>query len=193
MTSAWMGERVRLRGAEPGDWEAFAAFDGFSDDQRNGWLVTPPRSAERARAWAKELAGQDPDLDEFRLVIADAHDDTPVGMINTHHADRVNGTFAYGIAIGNPHQRRGYAREAVALLLRYMFGERRFQKCDIEVYASNEGSLGLHEAMGFVTEGRRRRSRYAAGRYEDVVLLGITAEEFQEADRRSGAGGPAIG
>ncbi|MFD0479382.1 hypothetical protein ACFQ0B_72895 [Nonomuraea thailandensis] len=55
-SSAWVGERVRLRGREPEDWEAFHAFDEDSDAVRNGWRLTPPQSAARARKETAEHA-----------------------------------------------------------------------------------------------------------------------------------------
>ncbi|MFB9208984.1 GNAT family N-acetyltransferase [Nonomuraea spiralis] len=178
MTSVWVGERVRLRAIEPEDWEAFLGFEEDSDAVRNGWRLHPPRSAAEAKKWATELAEQESDMDQVRLVVAAADDGRPVGMINTHDVERMHGTFAYGISIGTPHHRKGYAGEAIVLLLRYMFAERRFQKAEAWVYSSNEPSLALHRRLGFVEEGRRRRSRFAAGRYDDEVLFGMTVEEF---------------
>ncbi|MQA85624.1 MAG: GNAT family N-acetyltransferase [Streptosporangiales bacterium] len=180
MTSAWRGDRVRLRGVEPEDWQAFMGFDEFSDDVRQAWLLPPPRSAEAYRRWAAEVAARDPRLDEFRLAVESLDEQALVGGINTAHPDPGNGTFGYGVAIGRPYQRRGYASEAVVLLLRYMFGERRYQKCNVELYAPNIGSLALHARLGFVEEGRRRRSQYFAGGYHDMVLLGMTIEEFDQ-------------
>ncbi|MGV9377953.1 GNAT family N-acetyltransferase [Nonomuraea sp. NPDC003707] len=180
MTSAWVGQLVRLRAIEPEDWEAFHSFDEYSDAVRSGEHLHPPQSAARARKWAAELAERTQGLDEVRLVIATRDGNTPVGMMNTHSVDRVHGTFAYGIGIGTPHHRKGYAGEAVVLLLRYMFFERRFQKAEAGVYGSNEASLALHRRLGFVEEGRRRRCHYANGRYDDEVLFGMTIEEFAE-------------
>ncbi|NRQ32441.1 GNAT family N-acetyltransferase [Nonomuraea sp. NN258] len=180
MISAWQGQRVRLRAVEPADWSAFHAFDQDSDAVRHGWRLEPPRSVARTKQWATELAEKDPDLDEVRLVVAVGESDEPVGMINTHGVDRMHGTFVYGISIGTPHHRKGYASEAIVLLLRYMFFERRFQKAEAWVYSSNEPSLALHRRLGFVEEGRRRRSRYAAGRYDDEILFGMLNEEFVE-------------
>jgi RimJ/RimL family protein N-acetyltransferase len=180
MTSAWTGELVHLRAIEPEDWEAFHSFEEDSDAVRNGWRLHPPRSAAELRKWAAELAEQESDLDDVRLVIATRDGDTPVGMINTHGVDRVHGTFCYGIGIGTPHHRKGYATDAIVLLLRYMFFERRFQKAEAWVYSSNEPSLTLHRRLRFVEEGRRRRSRYAAGRFDDEHLFGMTVEEFTD-------------
>ncbi|SPL97323.1 putative acetyltransferase [[Actinomadura] parvosata subsp. kistnae] len=175
-----MGERVRLRGREPEDWEAFHAFEEDSDAIRNGWRLAPPTSVARMKKELAESAEEEPDLDEFSLVIASKHDNAPVGSLNTHQVDRVHGTFAYGISVGTPHHRKGYASEAVVLLLRYMFFERRFQKAEAWVYGSNEASLALHRRLGFVEEGRRRRSHFANGRYDDEVLFGMTVEEYTE-------------
>ncbi|MFC4013588.1 GNAT family N-acetyltransferase [Nonomuraea purpurea] len=180
MTSAWVGERVRLRATEPEDWEAFLAFDEYSDAVRNGWRLTPPTSAALAKKQATEQAERELDLDEFRLVIATRDGNLPVGAINTHQVDRHHGTFAYGIGVGTPHHRKGYASEAIVILLRYMFFDRRFQKAEAGVYGVNEASLALHRRLGFVEEGRRRRCHYAAGRYDDEVLFGMTIEEFTE-------------
>lgn len=180
MTSAWTGERVRLRAIEPEDWAAFKEFDENSEDQSNGDRLLPPRSAERARQWAKDVAEKDQGPDTLRLAIAERAGGQPVGTISTHAVDPHHGTFEYGVAVGRAHQRHGYAAEAVVILLRYMFGERRYQKCDATVYASNAGSLALHRHLGFIEEGRRRRGRFHQGRYDDIVLFGITAEEFGE-------------
>jgi RimJ/RimL family protein N-acetyltransferase len=92
----------------------------------------------------------------------------------------VNGTFSFGLAIGDEHKGHGYAGEAVLLLLRYMFDERRFQKCETVVYGYNTASLALHERLGFAEEGRRRRHLFLGGEYHDGVLFGMTVEEFHE-------------
>ncbi|WP_309109974.1 hypothetical protein [Saccharothrix sp.] len=44
------GERVRPRGVEPGDRQAFMRFDQHVSDMRNVDLVHPPRSAAGYRA-----------------------------------------------------------------------------------------------------------------------------------------------
>lgn len=53
-----------------------------------------------------------------------------VGGINVNEADQTNGTYGYGVGIHAEHKGNGYAAEAVLLLMRFMFDERRFQKCE---------------------------------------------------------------
>jgi RimJ/RimL family protein N-acetyltransferase len=61
-----------------------------------------------------------------------------------------------------------------------MFGERRFHKCGVSVYAFNEASIALHTKLGFQIEGRLREHEYFGGRHHDVVMMGMTIHEFTE-------------
>ncbi|BBC37881.1 hypothetical protein SGFS_091750 [Streptomyces graminofaciens] len=180
MSTYWTGKRVRLRGIEPEDWQASMRFDGHAQHQRSGDVLHPPRSAESYRVRAAEQAVANPVGDCFRLAIEALDGGEPVGGISTHEADPRAGRFAYGIGVGADHQRRGYASEAVVLLLRFMFGERRYHKCEASVYAFNDASLALHRSLGFVEEGRLRDHEFFAGRHHDVVRFGMTAPEFAE-------------
>lgn len=180
MSSFWAGRRVRVRGIEPADWSAFMQFDGYAEHQRSVDGIYPPRSAEGYRAWAREQAVALVAGDCFQLAIETVDGGELVGSLSTHGADPRAGRFGYGIGIGGAHQRRGYATEAVALLLRFMFGERRYHKCEARIYAYNEASLALHRRFGFVEEGRLRDHEFFAGWYHDVIIMGMTAPEFAE-------------
>ncbi|MCE7006315.1 GNAT family N-acetyltransferase [Kibdelosporangium philippinense] len=177
MTSIWVGTKVRLRGIEPEDWEAFQRFDENSADMRSADLMYPPRSAAGYRQWAEEQSARQPADDEFMLAI-EAIDGVLVGSVSLPNSDRVAGRFDYGVSIGHEYKRRGYASEAIILVLAYMFGERRYHKCEVSILAVNEPSILLHQNLGFVHEGRRRDHVFFAGRHQDVVLMGITAAEF---------------
>ncbi|MFE6664823.1 GNAT family N-acetyltransferase [Streptomyces sp. NPDC057697] len=176
MTSFWKGQRIRLRGIEPDDWAAFMRF--AEDEEGLGDLLNPPRSAAGHRAWAQEQATAGPDGDRCRLVIEAADTGEAVGAVGVSHADPRSGWFEYGITIGADHRRNGYASEAVLLLLRFMFAERRFHRCQARILAYNEASLTLHRRLGFVEEGRLRDHAYVAGRHQDLVMVGMLADEF---------------
>ena len=178
MTSFWTGDRVRLRGIEPEDWPTLMGFEAHSGHQRSNNALRPPAAAERYRTWAKEVAGAQSENDAFTLAVEALDSGALVGSIVTHHVHPVAGRFMYGLSIGDGHQRRGYATEAAILVLRFMFAERRFHKCEVEVFAYNEPSLALHRRLGFVEEGRLRDHSFAAGRHLDVIRMGILADEF---------------
>ena len=178
MTNVWTGQLVRLRAVEPEDWPFFQKFDQDSPSQRAADMIHPPWSAARYREWAEKTALKPVEGDKVQFAIESLEDGEVAGMTSTHEIDHRAGRFSYGIALGKEFHRRGYASEAVRLVLTFMFGERRFHKCESSVIAFNEASLALHRSLGFIEEGRLRDHDFIAGRYHDVVLFGMTAAEF---------------
>lgn len=177
MTNLWQGEKVRLRAIEPEDWEAFRAFDADTEMARLGWRVGFPHSVAESQQWAAEQSAAGMKDDRRRLAI-ETLAGTLVGSANVHCADARNGVFEYGIALGAAYRRRGYASEAIRLLLAYYFRELRYQKALVTVYAFNEPSIRLHEKLGFQLEGRLRRMVFSGGALHDELVFGMTAEEF---------------
>ena len=156
------------------------------DEERLGDLLNPPRSAESFRAWTKEQAAARSDGDCFGLAVEAVATGEIVGAVGSHHADPRAGWFEYGVTMDAGHRRKGYAAEAVVMLLRFMFAERRFHKCGARVFAHNEASLALQRRLGFVEEGRLRDHVFAAGRHRDLVVMGILADEFARLHPASG-------
>ncbi len=95
------------------------------------------------------------------------------------------GTFTFAVRIYHAYQHRGYAADAVRIILRMGFYELRCQKCNSIVLEGNEASLRLHLKLGFREEGRLRRNVYSQGRYWDEICLGLTREEFDEMERQT--------
>lgn len=179
MTNIFTGNLIRLRGIESEDWEYFYHADREeTESARNVDEIWFPNTQARAQQWAEELAKrQMVENDEYTFVI-----ETPagvtVGTISTHAVHKRNGTFRYGLAIHPNHRRKGYAAEAIRLVLNYYFNERRYQKVNAEVYSFNTPSIYLHERLGFTLEGCLRRMIYTGGEYHDVLVYGLTKEEF---------------
>ncbi len=183
--SIWEGRLVRLRGVEPSDWEAFHAWDQDTDTARASWRIWPPRSQEATRRFASNAALNGPEDDNYRFAVETLAGEF-VGTINTQRCDPRNGTFSYGLAIATPARRKGYASEAILLVLRYFFRELRYQKATANVYSFNDASISLHERLGFTLEGRLRRMQYTNGQLYDELYFGMTAEECEERLRERG-------
>lgn len=177
MRSIWQGARVRLRAVEPGDWESFFAWND-DDTARRSSEISFPQSREAVKEVAAKAATAKPENDQFRWVIEDQAGQA-VGTVLTHSCDRRVGSFMYGLVVAAEHQRRGYAREAVQLVLRYFFEELNYQKVTVHVYDYNLASQRFHESLGFTLEGRLRRTIYTAGRHHDEFIYGLLREEFQ--------------
>ena len=179
MNNTFAGTRVRLRAMEPADVEQFVRdeLDRDTDRARADDQIYLPRGEWRVRESFADRMRQEGKMETFRFMIENMEGQI-VGSINAHSVDARNGSFSYGLGIYEPFRRRGYASEAVLLLMRYYFMELRMHKCNVEAWSFNDASIGLHEHLGFAHEGLRRQVYYTRGRYWDDVLFGMTREEF---------------
>jgi len=173
----WQGQRIRLRAVEPSDADAHFAWNQDSQTSRQLDRVHFPQSREAARRWAEQASDATGAGDAFHFEIETVEGEL-VGSIGAHDCDARNGTFAVGVAVRDERQRRGYASEAVRLVLRYYFEELRYQKVTVRVYAFNEASIALFTHLGFQREGHLRRMIFTCGQFVDVLLFGMTSEEF---------------
>lgn len=102
-----------------------------------------------------------------------------VGTIHFNDTDAKNGVFDMGIKILQQYQQKGYAKDAYRVMLRYGFHELRFHKANADLLSINHASAKLHESLGFIKEGVRRKTVYTNGTYHDQLLYGLTREEFE--------------
>lgn len=179
----WQGEKIRLRGVSANDWEEW--LDDFEDSDAIrllNWGIPLPKSEEVAKAIFAQWANFKDTSNRIMFSIETLNGEL-VGGINIHSKDEKNGTFSFGIRINRKHRNKGYGSEALRILLRYGFYELRFQKCNSGCVAINEASIRLHKSLGFVEEGRQRRTIYMNGQYYNHILFGLTREEFDENEK----------
>ena len=174
----WQGAQVRLRPLRVEDAELYYLASLDSPARQVLQLgIELPTSVELWKSKLEPFAG----CQEHNGVILFAYEtlagDT-VGSISLHSQDRKNGTFSFGIVTHGAHRGHGYAVDAARVLLKYGFWEQRYQKCNSACVHTNTASIRLHEKLGFVVEGRRRRQVFFDGQYHDDVLFGLTREEF---------------
>src|SRR5690606_510726 len=182
MPNIFQGKLVRLRAIEPSDWEILYEWDQTdSDGARMSYEISFPVPREEAKARTERESKYTAESDVFRFQI-ERLDRELVGNIGVHTLNRRCGTFMYGLYIAPTHRQQGYASEAIALLLRFYFHERRYQKVNTEVYSFNEPSIRLHERLGFVLVGRMRRMQYSGGQFHDTLIYGMTREEYDARD-----------
>ncbi|MFT7653014.1 MAG: RimJ/RimL family protein N-acetyltransferase [Limisphaerales bacterium] len=170
----WQGHQVHLRALHTGDAETIALSHLDSDGWRHGDDVKPPVAIETVMAnIASKIQPKD---DNIWLAIVDSTGEM-VGNLNVHGADPRHAGFEYGIHILREHRMLGYASDAIRLLMRYYFEELSYQRMWSTVYEFNRPSIELHKRLGFVEEGRLRRSVRTGGKYWDEFLFGILADE----------------
>jgi len=184
----WQGDRVRLRPfcLEDAEQSYVCSLDSPSR-QLLQLGVELPTTVELERAKLEKYAGCK-DMGGIIIFAIETLAGELAGGISMHSMDRKNGVFSFGLSVYQGHQGKGYATEALRILLRYGFWEQRYEKCNSACADVNAASIALHERAGFVREGVRRRVLFINGQYHDDILWGMTREEYDALEGRPGSG-----
>jgi UDP-4-amino-4,6-dideoxy-N-acetyl-beta-L-altrosamine N-acetyltransferase len=119
--------------------------------------------------------------DERRAYYVIEMDGEPVGLANFYDIDRTNGRASWAYYLAEPSVRgRGVGGYVEYLMIEKAFGEFGLRKLWCEVLLSNRGVWRMHQRFGFQEEARLRRHVLKAGAPEDVVGLGLLAEDWAE-------------
>jgi RimJ/RimL family protein N-acetyltransferase len=180
------GRLVFLRPAERDDIPLFVRW--FTDARTTQFLAfRGPMSRAQEERWFEDLQ-EHQGRDRWHFVICRLEDGRPVGGLDLHEIDQVNGSAGIGIAIGDPADTsQGYGSDALAVLLDFGFGELRLVRMSLDVYDFNERARHVYERLGFVHEATFRHGLFQGGRFVDVHRLAILREEWP-LDARSGEG-----
>jgi RimJ/RimL family protein N-acetyltransferase len=172
----WQGKYIRLRAVEITDIDAITEWNLDSDLGRYLEFLWPPTSQASVKAFIEKETLKKLENDEYFWIIEN-DEKVAVGHINTK-CDSRNGTFEYAISVASKYKRRGYASEAIWMVLQYYFQHLRYQKVTVRIHADNQPSIDLHKKLGYQLEGTVRRMIYTNGVYIDMLHFGMTKEEF---------------
>ncbi|MDQ1093120.1 ribosomal-protein-alanine N-acetyltransferase [Xanthomonas sacchari] len=163
-------KRLSLRPRQASD--ADALFPTMSDPASMRWWSRAPfarveelRDAFAAdghanwRAWAIVPAGQA----------------RAIGFVAA--GQRREGVAEIGYLLAREAQGRGYAREAVALLIEQLFAEGQ-RRLFADTDPDNRPSIALLTALGFRLEGRLRAEWRTHIGLRDALIYGLLAEEW---------------
>jgi len=133
-------------------------------------LISP---AEHDRWFAAALAAADRDY----WIIED--DGAPVGMANLSGIDPVRRRCEWAYYLGEASIRgRGVGAAVEFVMLEHVFADLGLHKLWCEVLIENEPVWKLHESFGFVREALYRDHVWKAGRFQDVVGLGLLETDW---------------
>jgi RimJ/RimL family protein N-acetyltransferase len=144
--------------------------------------VARPLSTEAIR---KRLEKVEKQMEEsknlFHFTMRLKQDNRLLGLARIYWIDFHNGTGVLNLGIGETSDRcKGYGSDALALLLRFAFGELNLHRLSAWPAADNLAFFHLAEKAGFTEEARRREAAFHDGRYLDVVMLGLLRAEWEK-------------
>lgn len=175
----WQAEHVRLRALEDKDLQMYLDERNPPDSMREWYedrILTPSSETELKEEFAKTR--DEFNRDDKKIFIIETNSMEYAGEISVWHTDKRNRYFRYGIFLKEEYRGKGYAKEALVIVLDYYFNELGFNKCSPTVYEYNKNSQKFHERFGFVLEGKLRGEVYTRGKYYDMYYYGMSNAEF---------------
>jgi len=176
------GKRVTLRRVTDEDWKQIQAW---VDDRDALWgmnlrfqpelLSRLKEGYEKTGLFTREKAC---------LIIETVEGKRPIGLITyapLAFPDQDIPVPEIGFSVADPAARgKGYAKEAVALLVRHLYESYPTDRIMAVTESENVPSQRVLEALGFRREGVLRRAMFRSGRWNDAFVYGLLREDMTE-------------
>ncbi|WP_265108468.1 GNAT family N-acetyltransferase [Halosolutus halophilus] len=177
------GDRVTLRTVEREDVPFLQR--AHADPAIRYPLGSPVKTQSQIEEWLADYDGEQflVCLDGDRDVPGQPRSDgtttneRPIGVVSVEDADWRRPELTYWL-VPEVHG-EGYGREAVSLVVEYVFRVHDTPGVGAVAYDFNDASRGLLESLGFTEEGRIRMDRFVDGEYRDTIQYGLLREEWQ--------------
>lgn len=164
------GQNIHLRALEPSDVEAMYRWE----NDPAVWGVSgtvAPFSREILRAFIEQQQYDIWRTHQLRLVIALNEDDCAVGAVDLFDFDPLNRRAGVGVLVADGERCRGYATEALTLLVKYARDVLMLNQLYCDIDTDNTACRALFAGCKFEECGVRRRWRLTADGWRDVVMM----------------------
>ncbi|NLW92065.1 MAG: UDP-4-amino-4,6-dideoxy-N-acetyl-beta-L-altrosamine N-acetyltransferase [Syntrophomonadaceae bacterium] len=104
----------------------------------------------------------------------------PVGVVNVTDIDLDNNKCSWGFYLGEAGLPKGTGLLMGYHGLQFIFEELDIRKINSQAFAFNESSVKYHKKLGFREEGLLIKETKKKGRFEDVVVLALFKDQWQQ-------------
>lgn len=162
--------RLQLRAHHETD--AGWLHDIYSNPDVARFLLDEPWSADDATRHATERAAKTRlDGEPGALALVIEHEGTPIGDVLLWLTDKVRRVAEIGWVLHPAHGGHGFAREAVAEVLRIAFEHHRLHRVVAQMDARNRPSARLASAVGMQQEAHLRQDWWNKGEWTDTLVF----------------------
>lgn len=171
--------RIYLRALEPDDYKV--SIKWRKDDEIWTTVVGPKYFVSSAyeKQWVEDSI-----LDSsknIKLAICLKENDKHIGNVYLTDIDYRNRNAIYGIMIGDKsYWGKGIAKEAISLILHYAFMDLGLIRVEGIYLTKNLASINAAKKCGFKEEGILRKAVFKNGDYQDLKIMSIIREDFDE-------------
>lgn len=178
MKEVLRSERLRLSALNGGDAALIAPW--FARDEFARFYDTYPAIPLAEKEVAKTIEEYNDDEEKLMLGLRLIEDDRLVGLVGFTELLWSNQVGTIFVGLGDSSLRgKGYASEAVRLVIEYSFSELNLHRLQLYVVDYNETAIKLYEKFGFKREGVFREFGFRDGRHYDQFLYGLLRSEWE--------------
>ncbi len=136
---------------------------------------------DQVEQWCRSRSAQ---TDRLDLAIESAAGGAFLGECALTDWHEVHRTCNLRIALAPSWAGKGFGRDALRLVIDYVFANLPIDRIGLDVYAHNARALHVFHALGFAPEGRL----HGPNGHDDVLILGLLRFEWEHGGGRRPAG-----
>lgn len=163
-------KNIYLRAIEPTDIDVLYQWENDTEN----WNVSSTQTPFSRNVLEQYIANAHQDIysvKQLRLMICDM-ENKPVGCIDLFDFEPNHLRSGIGILIADKTDRRkGYASEALELLIDYCFQTLNLHQLYCNVTIDNEASVLLFQKFGFLITGIKKQWVRDGAKYKDELML----------------------
>jgi diamine N-acetyltransferase len=166
-----IGKKVFLRAVEVSDVEILYSFE----NEMSIWNVSDtvvPFSHFAIEQYVIESASQDIYTSkQLRLMICEINDKKVVGAIDLYDFNPIHQRAGIGILVHSDCRKKGYASEALKLVIDYAFSMLHLHQLYCSINPDNLASIKLFEKHKFIQNGTHKDWQHLNDKWSDVLFF----------------------
>ncbi len=170
------GNNVDLKLVEVDDLAPYAEWMQTWDFVGPFWPA--PRLRPRQEVEKDFTEPKNPGL-EFTRYYIQTKDGRRVGLAFHAYGSQLHGWMEVAYIIDPPQRGKGYATEAVQILVDFLFLTRQLERIQALIDVENKGSQRVIEKAGFHREGELKDAFWTRGLWKTGYLYGITRDDWK--------------
>ena len=168
------GENIKLRALEPEDLDLFYQWENDSTI----WKISQTYTPFSKHILSRYLENAHQDIftaKQLRLMIE--KDGVSIGTIELFDFEPIHMRAGLGIWIVQESDRRkGYAKEALILMIEYAFFKLQLNQLYCNISASNQPSINLFSSLDFMLIGAKKKWNKSPNGWEDELMFQLLCD-----------------
>jgi diamine N-acetyltransferase len=168
-------KKIKLRALEPEDLEFLYQIE----NNESFWEVSHTQTPFSKYILKQYLENAHLDIYEskqLRLMIEEKSTYKQIGMIDLFDFNPQHKRAGIGILIHPDFQKRGFASEALSILINYSFSHLQMHQLYANITSDNSNSLALFQKQNFIKIGVKKDWIISEGNFKDEVLFQLIKE-----------------